>query len=330
MLGHALVTALTCLEAQAQREEPRVGGQAVIEGVMMRDPTGWAVVVRAPDGRLRKRVEHQPSFATKHRWARVPFVRGAVVLVESMVVGFRALSWSADVFASPPEKNSSLHDARRSDASSHDSGSGLVSVLGAVAIALTLFVILPALISNTLFARLTSSALARSAFEGVIRVVLLVGYIVAISRLEEVRRVFEYHGAEHQTIAAYEEGEPLVVESIARYSTRHPRCGTSFLLTVMVVAIAVFAVVRGSLPLGAQLVARVVLLPVVAGISYEAIRLGWAQRRRLLGRALMAPGLALQAITTRTPDASQVEVAVASLQALLTPASEDSTEGASQ
>ncbi len=330
MLGHALARALTCLETQAQREEPRVGGQAVIEGVMMRDPTGWAVVVRAPDGRLRKRVERQPSFASKHRWARLPFVRGAVVLVESMVVGFRALSWSADVFTSLPEKSSSPREAGRSDASSPDSGSGVVSVLGAVAIAVTLFVIVPALISHTLLARLTSSALARSAFEGVIRVAVLVGYIVSISRLEEVRRVFEYHGAEHQTIAAYEEGESLVPESIGRYSTRHPRCGTSFLLTVMVVAIAVFAVVRGSLPLGAQLVARVVLLPVVAGISYEAIRLGWTHRRRLVGRVLMAPGLALQAITTRTPDASQVEVAVASLKALLTQACEDSTEGVSE
>ncbi len=316
--------------------EPRVGGQAVIEGVMMRDPSGWSVAVRAPDGSILERVERKPAFATRHRWARIPLIRGAVALVESMVVGFRALSWSAEIFEGrrqAVEGSESLHrqhdcgsDGADSSRESFESGSGVLTTIAALIFAIALFIVIPGAISRAVFARFLSNPLAQSAAEGLLRIAILVGYIAAISRIPEVGRVFEYHGAEHQTIAAYEDGKELTPEQIATYSTRHPRCGTSFLLTVMIVTIAIFALIRGSLPFAVQLAARVVLLPVVAGISYELIRLGWAHRRRAAARLMMVPGLALQAITTKTPDRSQIEVAVRSLQILLG-AGEDALSG---
>lgn len=311
-------------------KEPRVGGQAVIEGVMMRDPSGWSVAVRVPDGSLKKRLERKPPFATRHRWARVPLVRGAVVLVESVAIGFSALSWSADVFASyaaSPSKAHSMGSPGPNEGHDRpDSGSGAVSMIAALIFAVTLFIIVPAVISRTLVAKVVSGSLALSVSEGLLRIAILVGYIAAVSRIPEVRRVFEYHGAEHQTIAAFEDGRPLTPDRISAYSTRHPRCGTSFLLTVMIVTIAIFSVIRGTLPLSLQLAARIALLPVVAGVSYELIRLGWAHRERLPAKILMLPGLALQGITTRIPDESQVEVAIASLEYLIGDTSEEEDE----
>jgi len=293
---------------QTPGSEPRLGGQAVIEGVMMRDPTGWAVAVRAPDGTIKKRLERRPSFQSTHRWARIPILRGAVALVESLAIGFSALSWSADVFAS----TQSGKPVRK-----QETGSGAVSMAAAITFAVALFVVIPAVLTRVALAQVVKGPFALSVAEGLLRVIILVGYILAISRIPEVRRVFEYHGAEHQTIAAYENSEPLVVERISEYSTRHPRCGTSFLLTVMIVTIAVFSVIRGTLPFSLQIAARILLLPLVAGISYELIRAGWALRDRTLAKYLMLPGLALQAITTRQPDSSQIEVAVAALRVLV-------------
>jgi uncharacterized protein YqhQ len=312
-------------------EEPRIGGQAVIEGVMMRDPSGWAVAVRTPDGSVKRRLEKKSSYASRHRWARIPLARGAVVLVESVAVGFRALSWSADIYASETARPGPTSAARRDPTRRNDladSGSGVVSMIAALIFAITLFVIIPAVLARVLLSKLIDSSLALSASEGLIRIVILVGYIGAVSRLPEVRRVFEYHGAEHQTIAAFEGGDPLDSEHIAAYSTKHPRCGTSFLLIVMIVTIAIYSVIRGSLSLPLQLAARIALLPLVAGISYELIRFGWAHRKRWAAKILMLPGLALQGITTRIPDDAQIEVAITSLKTLIGigAAADDGTE----
>jgi uncharacterized protein YqhQ len=186
-----------------------------------------------------------------------------------------------------------------------------------IALAIALFLVLPALVARLVFGSVVTNTLAVSAVEGTIRIAILLLYMLAISALSDVRRVFQYHGAEHKTIAAYEAGDALEPQEIAKKDRRHPRCGTSFLLTVVIVTVVVFAFLRGNLPLWAQLLARVAMLPLVAGIAYEAIRIGWRLRRGLVGKALVAPGIALQAITTREPDEDQIVVALRSLEVLL-------------
>lgn len=317
-----------------------VGGQALIEGVMMRCPAAWAAAVRLADGGVVTRYDPASSLAIRYRAARLPLVRGAVALVESMAVGIRALSWSADLYAGSEvraiDATYGPYDDRDADSSGmadgsdtergrsdrdrqEGSASGVLAVIGGVALAFSLFVALPALLSRGVFSKVVTNALLLHALEGVTRVAVLVGYVAAVSALPDIKRVYQYHGAEHKTIACFEEGAPLEPARLSAFSTRHPRCGTSFLLTVVIVSVAVFSVIKGSLALPLQIAARLALLPVVAGVSFELIRLAWVLRHNWVGRALAAPGLALQAITTKEPDNFQLEVAIRALEKLLNP-----------
>jgi uncharacterized protein YqhQ len=307
----------------AQRDAP-VGGQAVLEGVMMRGVSTWAVAVRKPlaeevseDGRVDPRegahgeieVKSFPlvSILKKHRWLRLPVIRGVVALWESLKIGFRALNISA---------NAQLPPGETGEAEEIGKGTWAGTVVFALLLAIGLFFLLPVGVTS-LFKDSLPNSLVFVIVEKAIRITIFLGYLVLISRLPDLRRVFEYHGAEHKTIACYEAGQPLTPANAQQYSRLHPRCGTSFLLIVMIVAIFVFA------PLGTPawyilFPSRVIGIPLVAGIAFEAIKWFGRNRNKRWARVLMWPGLQLQRLTTREPDLSQLAVAIAALAAVLT------------
>jgi len=275
------------------------GGQAVIEGVMIRGKKTIALACRRPDGGIYRYREPLDSLLQRSKAARLPFVRGLIVLWESVSYGVRMLMRSAEV-QMPPEE-------RPSSGTSTNVAMGL-----ALLTALGIFIGIPYVTTQLLRATVDSS-LALNLAEGAIRLLLFLGYLAVISLMPEIRRVFAYHGAEHMAIHAFEHGDPLTPERIEPYPTAHPRCGTAFLLFVVVVTIVLFAFVpRTSLVV--DLVARLALVIPVAAISYEVLKLGAAHETNPLVRLIVWPGLLLQRITTRRPDHGMIEVAVASLE----------------
>lgn len=274
------------------------GGQAVIEGVMIRGRRTVALACRLPNGGIYRYREPLRSPLLRSRVARLPFVRGVVVLWESVNYGMRMLVRSADV--------------QRGGEQPLGAG-GNALVLG-IALAAALFLFIGVPYAATSLARgVTSSSLLLNVAEGLIRLALLIGYLVAISFMPDIRRVFAYHGAEHMTIHAFENGDPLVPERIAPYPTAHPRCGTAFLLFVALLAIVLFAFIPRQSPVFDVLVRLALAVP-VAAISYEVLRLGAEHQRSPVMRLFLLPGLMLQAITTRRPDGRMIEVAIASLE----------------
>jgi uncharacterized protein YqhQ len=347
-------------ELTAQRDAP-LGGQAVLEGVMMRGVRNWAVAVRKPTattglgkpdvprrdrvdvsdvGELSASVSAQTpngaspseelgeievttfgltSALARHRWLRIPVLRGIVALGGSLAIGFRALGISAN--AQLPEGESG------EDAQEIGAGIWAGTVVVALIFAIGLFFLLPLGLTSLVKGQLHSSALFWIV-EGCVRTAIFLGYMVLLSRVKDLRRVFEYHGAEHKTISCFEAGLPLTPQNAQRFSRLHPRCGTSFLLIVMVVSIFVFGAV--GLPAWYLLVAsRVLGVPIIAGISFEIIKFAGRNRNRRWVKAIMWPGLKLQLLTTREPDLDQLAVAIAALDAVLaleTPGSMDAAD----
>ncbi len=277
------------------------GGQAVIEGVMIRGARAMAIAVRRPDGTIALRGERLGSIytGTVHR---IPLLRGVVVLWETLALGMRALSWSAGIATGEVDE----HGEPRSLGAFSWVATAISMVVG-----VALFFVLPVFATAWLEGRLHSFLVVT--LEGLLRLTLLVGYIWAIGRSEEIRRVFQYHGAEHMAIRAFEEGRELTVQAIRRFPKEHPRCGTSFLLTVGIVAIFVFALL-GSPPLWWRITSRIVLVPVIASVAYEAIRFAGFHQRWPVVRWLFAGNIALQYLTTRVPEDEHIQVAVASLE----------------
>jgi uncharacterized protein YqhQ len=275
------------------------GGQAVIEGVMIRGRRTISLACRKPDGGIYRYREPLDSPLLDSKVARALFVRGVVVLWESLRDGMRMLMRSADVQLAAEEQQLK-------------GGGSAAFMLGGLLVALVLFIGIPYLATGLLRAAVPSTLWLNIA-EGLLRLALLLGYLVAISFVPDIRRVFAYHGAEHMTIHAFEHGDPLDARHVAPYPTAHPRCGTAFLLFVVVIAIAVFALVP-RVNLIVDLVVRLVLVIPVASISYEVLRLGAGHEGNPLMRLAVAPGLLLQAITTRRPDEPMIEVAIASLE----------------
>jgi uncharacterized protein YqhQ len=301
----------------ASRDAP-VGGQAVLEGVMMRGVSTWAVAVRNPEGGIEVTSEPLVSWAKRHRALRLPVIRGVVALGESLKIGFRALSISA---------NAQLEEDEEGHKEEIGGWMWGVTIALSIALAIGLFFVVP-VSATSLIKDWLGSAWLFWLVEGILRTAIFIGYIVAISRLPDLRRVFEYHGAEHKTISAYEADDRLVPERAELYSRLHPRCGTSFLLIVMVLAIFVFAPI--GLPEWYWLVlSRILGIPLIAGLSYEVIKWAGKNRRKRWVRALMWPGLMLQNLTTREPDREQLAVAIAALEAVLAVESpEDSARNA--
>jgi uncharacterized protein YqhQ len=285
----------------AQRDAP-VGGQAVMEGVMMRGVSTWAVALRTPDGEVDVQSFPLVSWTKRRRVLRWPVIRGVVALVESLNIGLKALGLSAN--AQLPEDEEPISGAI-----------WIGTVVVALLFAVGLFFLVPVGLTS-LFKDQLGSAFLFWLVEGIVRTAIFLGYIVLIARLPDLRRVFEFHGAEHKTISCFEAGLPLTPENAQRFSRLHPRCGTSFLLIVMIVAIFVFAPI--GLPAWYLLLAsRILGVPLIAGLSFEVIK--WAGRNRRKGwvRALMWPGMQLQKLTTREPDHEQLAVAIAAMEAVL-------------
>jgi len=308
-------------ELSARRDAP-VGGQAVLEGVMMRGVSNWAVAVRKPTAEQLSRGERSPEEAAlgeievstfpldsamkRHRLLRLPIVRGVVALGGSLAIGFRALEVSANAQL-PIEEGEEQQEISR--------GMWAGTVVVALALAIVLFFLVPVGLTSLVKSQLSSSVLFW-VVEGLVRTGIFLGYMLLLSRLRDLRRVFEYHGAEHKTISCFEAGLPLTPANAQRFSRLHPRCGTSFLLVVMIVAIFVFAPI--GLPAWYWLViTRILGVPLIAGISFELIKFAGRNRSRRWVRAVMWPGMKLQLLTTREPDADQLAVAIASLQAVL-------------
>jgi uncharacterized protein YqhQ len=292
----------------ASRDAP-VGGQAVLEGVMMRGVNSWALAVRKPPpsedvalGEIDVQAFPLESWARRHRVYRLPVIRGVVALVESLAIGMRALGLSAN--AQLPEEDQEI-----------SSGAWIGTVAVASLFAIGLFFVVPVGLTSLVKHQLGSSV-AFWAVEGVLRTSIFLGYLLLLSRVRDLRRVFEYHGAEHKAISCYEASDELTPERAALYSRLHPRCGTSFLLIVMIMAIFVFAPI--GLPAWWILVlTRIIGVPVIAGLSFEVIKWAGRNRRRGWVRAIMYPGLQLQRLTTREPDLDQLAVSITALKAVL-------------
>jgi uncharacterized protein YqhQ len=276
-----------------------VGGQAVIEGVMMRGPKHVATAVREPSGKISVKVEPVVSISQRYPLLKKPMLRGVVSLGESLVLGLKSLSYSAQMAG---EEDEQLTDREL-----------VMTILFSLGLAVLLFVVIPTAAAKFIHGSITDPVVL-NLLEGLLRLVIFMVYIYGISRLKDIKRVFQYHGAEHKTIHAYEAGVDLTVENVQKFSTLHPRCGTAFLLVVMVVSIVMFAFL-GWPDLWLRILSRVVLLPVVAGISYEIIRFSGRSKNPLLQVAIL-PGLWLQKITTNEPEDDMVEVAIKSLEAV--------------
>ncbi len=295
-------------EAQDAPKRIPVGGQAVIEGVLMKGPEHWGLAVRQPDGKICLKSWLGSEWVKRGIW-KWPVIRGFATMVEMMRVGMHALSMSADISLGEEETISPWEMAL-------SIGAALVGVVG-------IFLALPMFISEFVTSYFGLSHFEKNIAEGILRGVIFIAYIAAISMWKDIARVFEYHGAEHKTINAYEQGAELTPAETAKYSRIHRRCGTSFLLVVVVVSIMVFSIVGGG-PIWWRVGSRVVLLPLVIGLSYEFIRA--ASNSETWGRICIKPALSLQYITTREPSADQLEVALAALEVALDP-TKDNTGG---
>jgi uncharacterized protein YqhQ len=284
-----------------------VGGQAVIEGVMMRVPGSYAVAVRNPEGQIRTRCHDFTSIVERSRWLKLPVLRGVVHLFEAMKLGLATLNWSAEV-AFPEETK------RKNSASS------VITTILAFGLALVLFFVAPLWITTRLIP-LEQQALGFNLASGAIRITFFLLYLGLISLAKDVKRLFQYHGAEHKTVYAFEAGRSLTVENTRDFPTQHPRCGTSFIFIVLIAAILAFALIdtvilalTGEITLGLRLLVHLPLIPVVAGIGYEALKITAKYQHLLLFRWISLPGIWLQYITTKQPDDDQVSVALESLK----------------
>ena len=296
-------------------KKTNIGGQALIEGLMMAGPENIAIAVRKPDGEIVLDKKPAPS---KTRLTRIPFIRGAVRLFRQMVTGVKALMYSAE-FAE-------LEDESEKEPSKFDmfieklfTGKGkdaviYATVIVSLAISIGLFVLLPNFLAGLLFMKNENSGVVlRNLIEGLIRITIFFGYIYLASLMNDIKRVWQYHGAEHKTIHCYENGEELTVENVRKYSTKHPRCGTSFLFLFMAVSIIVFSLLgRHGLVIDALL--RLLMVPVVAGITYEVLKFSGKHTEWPVMRIVSAPGMLLQYLTTKEPDDDQIEVAIVAMK----------------
>ncbi len=323
-----------------KKPEFHYGGQAVIEGVMMRGPNDFAVAVRRANGEIVSTVENVESMFSKLAWLKKPFLRGTLVLIDAMALGIKALKYATDIAMkdiTAEEQGKKGVTETETPKAVNDITVGAIMVLGLLG-GVALFFFVPILLTKLLNQHI-DVAWQLTAIEGVIKVALFVAYVAAISALKDVRRVFQYHGAEHKTINAYEAGVDLTVENVRRYTKAHVRCGTSFILVVLITGIIVFMLVADHLPYGSltqhqgsmKILSsfirwgyKLALLPFVAGISYEIIRMAGNCKESFLTKLTLMPGLLMQKITTREPDDEMIEVAITSLKGVL--AKEEQTQ----
>jgi len=292
--------------ASAKKSEKKlelVGGQAIVEGVMMRSGNNTAVAVRTESGKIVTKQMKISPLTAKFKPLKYPMLRGIGVLYDTLVVGFRALSFSANAAAGVDEKGEDVLGGKEL----------FFSFAFAIVFGVALFVVAPLFLARLV---VKNNSLLFNVADGIFRLLAFLVYLILISLFKDIQRIFQYHGAEHMTIHAYEHGDKLVPVKIKKYPTMHPRCGTSFLLIVVLLSIVAFSIVS---PHGflLKLASRLLLLPVIAGLSYEILRLGARFEKNRLMRLLVFPGLLMQRITTKGPDSKQIEVAVAALRAVV-------------
>ncbi|MGI6031618.1 MAG: DUF1385 domain-containing protein [Eubacteriales bacterium] len=301
------------MNKQSCTKKTSIGGQAVIEGVMMRGPRKTSVVVRKKDGTLERDLSDTYKEGKIPWYTKVPFVRGIFNLGSSLYIGYKALNFSASFFVDEEEEEPGRFEKWLSEKLGDRLNDALMTfsmVLG-VGLSVVLFFMLPTLITG-LIQQWLPNHVVKALTEGLVRILIFLGYLAGVSLMEDIRRVYMYHGAEHKTIACYEAGEELTVENVRKYTRFHPRCGTSFLLIVMVVSILVFSFLSWN-NVWIRLLLRILLIPVVVGISYEIIKLA-GRYDNPVTRAVSRPGLWLQRLTTREPEDSMIEVAIAAMK----------------
>ena len=295
-------------------EKIHVGGQAVIEGVMMRAPRAVAIAVRRPDGEIVVKRELAIPLSERFPIVKLPIIRGAVALFTSLIIGIKALNFSANEAMTEEEKDKEGVKEGGGELSSWAMAGTMTVAFG---FGICLFFLFPLYLTKLMTPVIGDNNIIFNLVDGVIRVIVFLAYIWAISRMNDIQRVFQYHGAEHKSIFAFEDGVELTIENVRRYSRLHPRCGTSFLLIVMLVSIAVFSLIPKLWPFYLKAGSRIFLLPMIAGISYEFLKWSAAHDSHPLVKMIITPGLYLQRLTTREPDDSQLEVAIRSMNEAL-------------
>lgn len=298
-----------------------IGGQALIEGIMMKGPSKTATAVRKPDGEIEIRESNiNPIF--KHKFFKLPIIRGSFVLIDAMVSGVKELMYSAEFYGEDFEEDAVDKFLKKVFKEKADTAIIYASVIIALVFSVVIFILGPTFLTN-LLKNLIKSSLLLNLVEGIIRVLLFVGYVYMVSKLEDIKRVFMYHGAEHKTIYCYEYGEELTVENVRKYSTLHPRCGTSFLINVLLISIIVFSFFGWPNPF-VRLVIRLAMLPVIAGLSYELNRyVGRSSSDSIFTKIITYPGFLIQKITTKEPDDKMMEVAIAAMNKVIPQGGED-------
>ncbi len=298
-------------------EPMQVGGQAVIEGVMMRAKGMIATAVRRPDGKIIVKKEEFHSLAERYPFLRIPIIRGAVGLIEMMYIGIKTFNYSAEIAMGDPSGSES------EPAKGQSTFSLSVALIAAIALGLGIFFFIPLFIA-TLFFKVEQQPLLFNLVAGAIRITILIVYLYSISLMKDIYRLFQYHGAEHKAVFTFEQNAPLEISSALRFTRFHPRCGTSFVLLVMLVSILLFSILDaavllayGSLSLPIRLATHIPFIPIVGGISYEVLKMSAKHAASPFGRLLVAPGLWLQKITTKEPDESQMEVSLCAIKAAL-------------
>jgi uncharacterized protein YqhQ len=294
-----------------QTQYSGIGGQAVLEGVMMKNQSKYAVAVRKPDGEIDIQVEEYKGVCADKAFVKLPLIRGVFAFIDSLILGMKVTMHSASFYEE--EEGTAQDTAKKASGSKSEDIMMGVTVVLSVIIAVALFMLLPFWLSDLLGKYIRNASLV-AILEGVFRILIFVGYIVAISLMKDIRRLYMYHGAEHKCINCIERGRPLNVKDVMRSSRQHKRCGTSFLLFVVLVSVIVFFFIRVD-NMALKLVLRLLLIPVIAGISYELIRLA-GRCDNILIRILSAPGMWMQRLTTKEPDEEMVKVAIASVEAV--------------
>ncbi len=307
-----------------------IGGQAVLEGVMMKGPKSYALAVRKPDKEIEVKVTEYISMGERHKGLSIPFVRGVVNFLESLYIGMKTLMDSSEYFEEEEDKKEKTEkeeglkdktvkegaskDKKDDKKSSSDSAYLIGTLIVSLLIAIGIFMLLPAFLANFLY-KLTDNNLIVNLAEGLLRLAIFIGYVAAISFMEDIKRTFMYHGAEHKTINCLEAGDDLTVENVKKHTRFHKRCGTSFVFIVMIISIFVFMFVHTKV-MWLRLLSRIILIPVIAGLSYEFIRYA-GKHSNVCSRVLSAPGLWVQRLTTKEPDDSMIEVAIKSVEGVV-------------
>lgn len=299
-----------------------IGGQAVLEGVMMKGPDSYALAVRKPDKEIEVKVTEYKSIGEKYKGLSIPFVRGVVNFIESLYIGMKTLMDSSEYLEDEETGKKDKAEVEKKDSgpqleqkkSGEDSAYLIGTLIVSLIIAIGIFMLLPAFIANFLY-KFTDNSLVINIFEGVLRLLIFIGYVAAISFMEDIKRTFMYHGAEHKTINCLEAGDDLTVENVKKHTRFHKRCGTSFVFIVMIISIFVFMFVPTKV-MWIRLLSRIILIPVIAGLSYEFIRYA-GKHENVFSKVLSAPGLWVQRLTTKEPDDSMIEVAIKSVEGVV-------------